>query len=53
MVKNFSQMAYINSSGKGLELYPQVLKFLNVKFEQSEESEEERPEDGIGENFGD
>lgn len=22
MVKNFSQMAYINSSGKGLELYP-------------------------------
>lgn len=24
IVKNFSQMAYINSSGKGLELYPQV-----------------------------
>jgi len=33
MVKNFSQMAYINTEGKGLEIFP-----------QSESSDEEKQE---------
>lgn len=49
MVKNFSQLAYINSGGKGLELYPQVSKKL-LNFQSDEEEEGESGDEVKGES---